>query len=220
MTAKDLLYKVLEYEHLWAGDKRALTKPSKIRRRQIEALLSAFDLTKKNINPLKRIRYVLLGENKEVSRADFVQKLSTIEYITRGEFIRDRPDEVYTEIIETAKNTLNSIHKGLTAELQNKPVDIKWLFSSLFLFRQEIYKVTRPNEGMAEGFSIGLYYSFYLQHKLKEVILQTLDEIDDVLWSILDPDKRTIEKEELIKKYGYPDVDLKAVDLEWMVENY
>src|SRR5690242_7767766 len=120
MTAQDLLQKIFEYQLYWAKDERVTSAPAKVRLAQIEASLSAFDLTKNRINPLVRLRYVLLGKNKEMSRADFVRRLSAIEYVTSGEFIQDRPEEVYIQIIEKAKNTLNIIHEGLDERLLNR----------------------------------------------------------------------------------------------------
>jgi hypothetical protein len=37
---------------------------------------------------------------------------------------------------------------------------------------------------------------------------------------ILDPEKRVIDKQLIAEKYGYPDVDLDKIDLEWRMENY
>ena len=69
---------------------------------------------------------------------------------------------------------------------------------------------------MLEGFSAGLHYSFHLQHKLKAIITNNLNDIDETLWLIMDPTKRDIE----MSTYKYVDHDFKALDLAWREENY
>ena len=61
MTAKDLLYKILDYHYLWTLPQNRKSKPAKLRYQQIETLLDAFGLTKKKVNPLVQIKYTIAG---------------------------------------------------------------------------------------------------------------------------------------------------------------
>ncbi len=220
MTAKDLLYKILDYNYLWTRADLINDKPSVIRRQQIESLLDAFGLSKKYVNPLVQIKYSIVGKKEESSRAKKLNKLTNIEYLQRGEFLHDRPYEDNQELSDRAIMKIKELYESNPEERKKRPVDIGWMFNSLLNFRQEIYKVAYPSGGMLEGFSIGLIYSQYLQSELKKLIKGNLEEIDNTLWLILDPKQRDINIDELKNKYGYPDVDLEKIDLDWRIDNY
>lgn len=216
MTAIDLLYKVLDYNYCWSSSDTKNSKPAKIRLSQIEILSEAFGLTKNNVNPLIQIKYSFLGNKEKLNRSQKLNKLTNLEYLLSGEFLYDREKEANKELSDKVLSKISTLYPELEEHIIKRSVDITWLFSNLLQFRQEIYNVSYPNEGMLEGFSAGLYYSFYLQGQLKEIIKNNLQEIDETLWLILDPLKRTINKEEI----NYPDVNLADIDLEWRMENY
>ncbi|WP_276501832.1 hypothetical protein [Terrimonas pollutisoli] len=216
MTAKDLLNKILDYNYLWLSPNRKNSIPAKIRLSQIEALQEAFGLTKKYVNPLVQIKYSFTGNKDKLDRAKHLNKLTNLEYLLNGEFLYDREKVANKELSEKIATRITSLYPDLTEYIHQKPVDIGWLFNDLLNFRQEIYKITYPNDGMLEGFSAGLHYSFYLQRQLKEIINNNLSEIDETLWLILDPTKRELSKKEI----NYPDADLENIDLEWRMANY
>lgn len=220
MTAKDLLHKLLDYNYLWTRTDLINHKPSVIRRQQIESLLNAFGLSKNYVNPLVQIKYSTLGKKGELNRAKQLNKLTNIEYLQHGEFLNDRPYEENQELSDRATTKIKELYKQIPENIMNRPVNIGSMFNNLFNFRQEIYKVAYLNEGMSEGFSVGLIYSQILQSKLKNLIKENLDEIDDTLWLILDPKQREINIEDLKNKFDYPDVDLNKIDLDWRINNY
>lgn len=222
MTAKDLLYKLLDYYHLWAKEDRLNDKPSVIRRQQIESLLDAFGLSKKYVNPLVQIQLIIPSKKKKLSRAEYLDKLTDIQYLMKGEFLHDRPYEENQELSERAINKIKELYdyKEIRRDRSSRPVDINWMFNNLLSFRQEIYNVTYPNGGMQEGFSVGLTYSFYLQAELKNLITKNLDDIDNTLWLILDPKQREIDISILKSKFNYLDVDLDKIDLDWRISHY
>ncbi|MCH5598659.1 hypothetical protein [Niabella ginsengisoli] len=216
MTAKDLLYKILDYNYLWSSPDRKNSKPAKIRLSQIEILLESFGLTKKHVNPIVQIKYSFTGNNEKLNRAQQLNKLTNLEYVLGGEFLHDREKDANKELSDKVLLKISALYPDLVEHINQRPVDIGWLFNNLLNFRQEIYKVTFPNGGMLEGFSSGLHYSFYLQRQLKEIIKANIIEIDETLWQILDPLKRDISKEQI----KYIDADLDDIDLEWRMENY
>jgi hypothetical protein len=110
--------------------------------------------------------------------------------------------------------------KARTIEGHKNEIHITWLFSDLFNYRRRAYEFAYPPGAMMEGYSVGLYYSFYLQHKLTAAIQSNLEEIDEVLWMLIDPQKRDIPLAELISQFNYPDADLDKLDLDWRIENY
>ncbi|RPD50228.1 hypothetical protein DNI29_05375 [Hymenobacter sediminis] len=219
MTAKDLLQKILDYRYLWASS-YASDKPATIRLAQINTLLEAFGLTKKHVNPLMQVKYSILGKKQELERSHYLNGLTNLEYVLKGEFLRDRPYEENQELITQALITMREIYPHVPEEHMVRPVNIGWMYNWLLNFRQQVYEVAYPNRGMDEGFSVGLLYGKELGNKLKDLIRDNTECIDNVLWLILDPLKRDIEIEKLIQQYGYQDVNLDSIDLEWRIENY
>ncbi|WP_347069836.1 hypothetical protein [Flavobacterium sp. WV_118_3] len=220
MTAKDLLYKILDYQYLWALPHNKNSKPANLRLEQMESLLDAFGLAKKNIDPLVQIKDFISGDKESVDRAKRLKKLTNLDYLVQGEFLYDREDHENAVLSEKVRETIISLYPNMTAHINERPINISWLYNNLFLFRKEVYKLTYPNGGMAEGFSAGLHYSFYLQNKLKTCITDNLNEIDETLWLILDPAKRDIDMNTLVSQYNYIDHDFKAIDFDWEMENY
>ena len=197
MTAIDLLYKILDYNYLWNHADRNNSKPSQSRLLQIEKLLIGFQISKSNANPEVKMLYSILNEKKTLTRAEYINTLTDLSYFSSGEFINDRPSYYYDDVLFKITSTLNFIHPDWVSFIDERPVDLKILFSDLFGFRQEIYRIAYPNQGMLEGFSAGLEYSFYLQKRLKEIITAHLTEIDETLCLLIDPQKRDITKEEI-----------------------
>ena len=213
MTAKDLLDKILDY-NLWSSPDVKNDKPATTRLAQIEVLLDAFGLTRKYANPLIEIKYQYDGLT--FNRRQQLDRLTNLQYVLEGEFLRDREEGADKELSEKVLLKIEEIHPGSRNNINNSFIHMKWLFSDLLKFRQDIHKIAFSKTGMSEGFSTGLHYSHYLQAQLKEVIKANLSEIDETLWEILDPLKRTVSKEEI----NYPDADLDKIDLEWRAENY
>lgn len=218
MTAKDLLYKILDYNYLWSSPERRNSKPAKIRLSQIETLLEAFELTKKYVNPLVQIKYSFTGNTEKLTRAQHLNKLTNLEYVLSGEFLHDREKDANNELSDKIITQITALYSDpdLLDHIRHRTVDIGWLFSDLMNFREEIYKITLPENGMSEGFSSGLHYSFYLKRQLKDIIKANLSDIDETLWEILDPYKREVSKEEI----NYQDVNLDIIDHEWIIDNY
>ncbi len=220
MTAKDLLYKILDYQCSWTHPQAMNSKPAKFRLEQIESLLDAFGLTKKYVNPFVQKKYSVVGNKESLDRSRHLNKLTNLEYLLHGEFLHDREKDANAELSKKIVETITLLYPNMTEHINRRPTDIGWLFNNLFNFRQEVYQLTYPDGGMLEGFSAGLYYSFYLKHKLKTLITDNLNEIDETLWLILDPAKRDIEMNTLVNQYKYVDHDFKALDLDWTIENY
>jgi hypothetical protein len=220
MTAKDLLHKLLEYRTDWAAPDRVQSKPATIRLAQLEALQEAFGLTKQYVNLLVRVKYKLGGKQIELDRAQYLNGLTNLNYVVKGEFLRDRPEECYSELAEQAKARVHELYQSAPADRMARPVEISWLYNYLLNYRQDLYAITQMESGMLEGFAVGLLYGQDLVNTVKRTIQQSTTEMDEVLWAILDPSKRVITMDQLVRTYHYPDVELSGIDLEWRMENY
>lgn len=216
MTAKDLLHKYLNYDYLWRIHSE--DEPSKIRLQQLNILFEAFNISTKNAVP-SQVNYLSVGTDDIMNRKDYIAELTDLEYFTLGEFLNDRPYATNKKVVKMATSAMGEI-KERTIEGFKNEIHITWLFSSLLEYRSDAYRFAYPPSGMMEGYSVGLYYSFYLQHKLTASMQPGLEEIDEVLWLLIDPQKRDIPLAELISQFNYPNPDLDRIDLDWRIENY
>lgn len=215
ITARDLLYKILDYGHVWSAPERSDSKPAQVRISQIEFLAEAFALSKKSVSPLTMIKRIVAGKEAEISRLDYLKEYTDYQYLYTGQFIRDKPIALYKELHDKVLAFTLEHYAGLP-EKYLKRFDLQWMFQHLISFRQDIYNVTYPAAGMLEGFSTALAYGWELQGALKSVIKDNLSEIDDTLWTILDPEKRILDKALI----NYVEEDLDSIDLDWRMENY
>jgi len=51
---------------------------------------------------------------------------------------------------------------------------------------------------------------------LNRVIDEHLPLVEDLLAALISPEGRRFELQELVRDYGYPDVDLDGIDLDWI----
>lgn len=220
MTAKDLLYKVLDYRHSWMSDMRINEKPAELRRLQIETLQKAFNLSKDFVIPNQKIRYLNSVHNGSIDREKYLTAISNLDYLLTGEFLNDRKYENNKVIIDQFLQCKEQNYAYFSSYLNLKQIDLVWMFSDLFFFRQDLYKITCVNDDFFENYSFASLYSRNIKFKFEEIVNLNIDEIDDTLWLLLDPEKRIIAEEDLIRLYGYPCDDLRALDLDWKFENY
>jgi hypothetical protein len=212
MTAKDLLYKVLDYQHGWAARPLAQATPALLRLGQIEALQAAFGLSKQAVDPAVQVTY-----NRH-DRAYHLNTLSTLDYLLQGEFLRDRPEEVYADLAQRARTTVCARYGFSPDDRLARRPHLNWLYNYLLHYRQALYNVSLPERGMLEGFAVGLLYGQELANRMKAVIQLNTGEIDDVLWELLDPTKRDIPTVDLTQHFGYRIIDFEAIDLAWRME--
>lgn len=203
MTAKDLLHKFIEYESFW--DEKS--KPGMIRIKQIESLQSAFHLMKPD------------SLQNDSFRFEWLEDLDNVDYLY-GDFIEDRPESSFDEIKKKAVEKLKKIVPNQSEDfffLENKRIEI--IYNNLVSFRIQTHKFLSHEDHILEGIDAGFYYSETLIEGVKEKVRESLYEIDDLLWSILDPLKRDIELNTLIEKFNYPEDNLEYIEAEWKTNN-
>lgn len=213
MTAQDYLYKLLAYRHSWADPTVAQSKPALLRVAQLEALQAAFGLCKPLATALGAH-----GANRH-ERAYNLRPLSSLDYVVRGEFLRDRPEELYQPLIERARTAVCAAFGFSPEDRLTRRPHLSWLFNYLFHYRQQLYDMSQPELGMLEGFALGLHYGQLLANQVKGVIQTSTHELDAVLWELLDPTRQDISLAELSHRYDYRDLDFEAIDLAWRMED-
>ncbi len=67
----------------------------------------------------------------------------------------------------------------------------------------------------------GINFGLYFAQQFKEVQFKECKEkIDQFLADMIAPDGRSFSKEELMKNYAYPDVNLSSLDMDWFEDTY
>lgn len=215
MTAKDLLHKYLEYACDWYMHEEYSS--STLRLQQILSLLEALELTRKYADPNTGITY-FRGKGQQ-TRAEYLAELTDLEYFVQGEFFHDRTEEANKEIINRAIETVIGNWQHLQ-DFRNKPVEAGGIFGDLLSFRIDVYRLIHSGGMMMEGFSVGFAYCMHLRHKLIKTLEENLEEIDETLSQLIDPQKRDIPLETMVTQFNYPDVDLGEHDRQFRFDTF
>ena len=99
-------------------------------------------------------------------------------------------------------------HKSTADELPN-------CFEILLSYRERVESVLVFSDGTLAA--SGLFK--YAHRKIKSInrgIAKIIASIDDLLSSFISPEGRTFTIDKLVKDYGYPDVDLNTIDMDFM----
>jgi hypothetical protein len=210
MTAKDLLYKILEYKYLLEFQDE-YTIESEILGAEIAALQEAFGLSKDCIDPTKRVTCVFRGVQVESTRAFELRDLSDFKYLTGGIFLEDRQVEknktFTSKVIKLCKQFDSSKTQDQYQAWAGSPGGIKNIFREFLNFRQQIFNISYTGKKPTGESSVSVLYIGYTKNRFNEVLLNHLDEIDDILWVILDPEKRDLSLDMLRREFKYPDAN-------------
>ena len=140
--------------------------------------------------------------------------LGDIKEFAQGTFISKRSIQDYSALIKRMKSELKTITKFRKGE-QITLKEIVTLFTRLMEYRRRWNYVVE--------FSSGLYacsaknrYAFYKIGEVNSAIQEEIAPIDDILTFIISPSKKTISKDELVKHFDHPDVNLFDIDAEWI----
>ncbi len=217
MNATDLLHISLDFASIWQNDNNkykanvlAGNESSYYRILQIEALLSALKITPEYADRVKKDEF---GER--INKPD----MTNLEYFLTGQFLEERSFKSYQqdlldEIFETVKDIIS---------IDWEPSDYRpfWvifiLYKKLYNYRKKIHPFTKSKDLLEYGGSIGPIYHIHLQNDIAESLAFNLQKIDDTLSKIIDPHQREISMNTLVRKYKYPDIDLREFDaLSWI----
>lgn len=140
--------------------------------------------------------------------------LGDIKDFDQGSFILQRKIEDYGFLIKKIVSDLGpkpGHAMGKSLDLS----DIAYMFQSWLLQLQECEKVIK-SYSFVMMVSEQTYYTF---HKIKEVnmaIRQSTADMNSIMCSMISPSGKTISKDELVRNYDFPDIDLADIDAEWI----
>jgi hypothetical protein len=226
LTAKNLLYKSLDYDMYWKSLKRRKdSQSSKSRKLQLDLLLKAFGISKKNARALSQVPqtenndvrvesvYGRSGRPDIIGRIKYIKTLTDLQYFTEGEFIADTDVARYQDLAAQIILTTKTICPENALISEQHPLNLVRLFSYLYNFRRSInyfygYEFIKKKTGI---YPIEDEYGFYLKNKFLKSMVGDLAEIDEFLCLLIDPEKRSFKEQDIV----YPDFDLEAIDLEY-----
>jgi len=229
LTSKDLLYIALEYDGFWNTSKRMTnSKPSQARKSQLDKLLAAFNISKKNVqaetqaprNVSKGHKvvtvYAVSGRSKSMNRLEYIKTLTDFRYFSSGEFLADIDRAKYKTFIKQTVDKAKLIFPEHLELIETEPINLVHLFSNLYNFRLSVYHMFnyRFDTKMQEQFSIEDDYSLYLRKQFMKSMNDKLSEVDKILCLLIDPEKRKLKEDEI----DYPNFDFKTLDKEWRHE--
>lgn len=197
ISAITLLDSILEFIEMteeikeWNYESQAFSPPRLIRLQQIDVML-------KKLMP------------------DFPETFSLkqkIMSVHQGSFIKDRKREDYKKVFEEMDALL----------IDHKPKRLKYFewsthhlqrnYAWVLAYKKEIRKMKNYNWGDLET-SYPYAYSNLLMGTISSQIDSSM--VDHFLASVIDPFNQVFNKSTLIKKDGYPSVNLKKLDKEWV----
>ena len=196
--AKDFLTLFFEFKGMvpkpseWGLERLAGNEPRYYRLMQLQALMKAFDLGEDLFGDFQNRLFL-----EKRSHDDFEILFADIEkYALEDEFERRK--------------------LGDSPEQIRKQTFVEMIFQTFLNFSWQVRTLLGFNSGWLETGSISSRYTIHKTHELlKSIDITKLAAIDHILCSIIDPQQRTYTKSELIKHYGFPDVDLDDIDMEY-----
>ncbi len=200
LRANDLVDKIIEFQALtperlqWSEHKLKDNPPRLYLFQQIKALLK------------------ILFKNQDLSieqfiNGDFIQKneLNTFDSLNKN--IIENYDYKESDHYERAVKNFNRFKSNS---------DIKKIFAFHFKFILELENLSNFNTGMIGSGRLTNHYAYSMIRDVTNSIDQEkINNIRNEINYIIDKDQRTFSMLELVENYGYPDLDLEDVNLDW-----
>lgn len=127
---------------------------------------------------------------------------------TEGKFIEPEHPRYAGLLVQLAE----ALPEGARRTVRNRQLTAH--FEKLFNYRTRVDEVLTFSSGALEA--SGLYLLAYRKvEKLNRVIRVNVASIDDTLVALISPEGASFSMEQLVRDYGYPDVDLWKIDVDW-----
>ncbi len=201
-TVKDFLDIYLQFVNLvpkrsdWNEEATSSHPPKLYRLQQLKSLMKAFDI----------------GE--DVSKN-----------FKNGKFLRNRKPFEYKLINNDVERYVDNIESQSYKKRKKEQLEdykMQWGSSLSFTFTKFLEVIERAdkllkiNSGVMEASTLmGGYTVNKVWDLAQSIDKEKLDEIKELLYSMIDPQEKSFSRKLLIEKYNFPDVDLEAVDIEW-----
>jgi hypothetical protein len=174
-------------ESEWNEEKLKSNPPRLIRFRRINSLLKAY-----------------MG--KGIGLKEFVN----------GDFIPLTPFNKFNQLKDHIKSYDKTHGHRFDTEHEFYHADVSIVFKSIFNYKQKIASLFSHNSGWLIASGNLLEYNLHVITKTNNSIKNEMEELNQGLKLIINPNNLTFELTELIENYGYPEDDLSEIDFEWL----
>lgn len=228
LTAKDLLFKSMDFDIYWNNSKTVRsTPPSLARKAQTDCLFQAFGISKANEKSgliteqakgdITETWYLDGMRKRPMNRTQYVKSLTIYRYFSYGEFLINADLTQYRDLIATM---IEETNKWFPDQPKVKTVEAESLgnlFRHLYQIRFNSYLMFRDklDAEVNENSRVETMYSNVLQTKLIDSMAESFSEIEKVLTTLIDPANRQFDE----KAIGYPEYNLASLDAEYWKAN-
>jgi hypothetical protein len=91
----------------------------------------------------------------------------------------------------------------------------RYMFSMLLQLREALYKLTSIRSGILAASGHFLTPIFMIEHLQQKTLSEQL-ALDEAIQLMLNPNEIRFNYSQMTKSYGFPDVNIQDIDLEWI----
>ncbi len=203
--------------------------PRYYRFQQIGALLAAFDIAPASgapapevVRALSEVTYKILDPETGTLRGetgiDYLRRFGAIELFIDGFFVLARPPSEVASVARRLRPFWPGHWPPHVEVAGGEPVlsaaGLQVVWERALRFRREAESLVDFNGGV--GAASGWHLcAVELTGSVGRRMHGVLQDLDALLADIVDPRQRVFSREELIRRFGFPDVDLFDIDCEW-----
>lgn len=201
-TAKDFLEIYLDFidyipnESDWNEEAVSSNPPRLYRLKRLKSLMKAFEI----------------GEDlsKDFENGSFLRKRDNTEYTLLHK-------DIEKHVANYPSGRQKERHKEqLSREKIKSGLSLSFTFPKFLEVIRRADNLLKINSGVLEASTLMGYYTVKKVWEVANTIdREKLEEIKELLCSMIDPKQKTFLQKTLIEKYDFPDVDLEAIDMEW-----
>jgi hypothetical protein len=130
-----------------------------------------------------------------------------------GRWFRNASPELIDTIEQVLKETYCLDYQKYLDE--DKVFSGRYMFSMLLQLREVLYKLTSIRSGILAASGHFLTPIFMIEHLQQKTLSEQL-ALDEVIQLMLNPNEIRFNYSQMTKSYGFPDVNIQDIDLEWL----
>jgi hypothetical protein len=130
-----------------------------------------------------------------------------------GRWFRNSSPELIDTIEQVLKETYCLDYQKYLDE--DKVFSGRYMFSMLLQLREVLYKLTSIRSGILAASGHFLTPIFMIEHLQQKTLSEQL-ALDEAIKLMLNPNEIRFNYSQMTKSYGFPDVNIQDIDLEWI----
>ena len=207
----DLLDRIFEFIAMtpnsanWNLNALKSNPPRYIRLQRIESLIKAFFEPEQTSSLLEKATALFT-----------VKKGVTIQNILSGDFIKERTNSEYTELINYIKNIVKEKEGVIDQDREVHVMELIMPYQHLMRYKRQLIELLSFNSGWLESGSVTSRFSIYLTDSISGNLVDKFNHLDTALELFINPKQLTFSEDELKSKFKFPIENLRDVDIDFM----